>query len=43
MAIVIPGIDLAKEVFVLHGVADAGHVESRKPPASGDVVLAGDR
>ena len=43
MAIVDLGIDLAKDVFALHGAADAGHLELRKPSASGDVVLTGDR
>ena len=31
MAIVTLGIDLAKNVFALHGVTEAGHVELRKP------------
>ena len=31
MAIVTVGIDLAKNVFALHGVNETGHVEMRRP------------
>jgi transposase len=31
MAIVTVGIDLAKNVFALHGVNETGHVELRRP------------
>jgi transposase len=31
MSIVLLGIDLAKNVFALHGVNEAGHVEMKRP------------
>jgi len=43
MAIVTLGIRLAKNVFALDGMAEAGHVEPRKPHASGDVDMTGCR
>ena len=39
MSIVVMGIDLAKNIFAVHGVNESGHAELVKPNVSHDQLL----